>query len=313
MESISKSFTNSSRIIYLFLAVLERYFIQLIPYIKNGIILFILSVIIFDRKLSKTNFKNKKLYFYLLLFLSSVIFVIFFSSSRRDILNIFFICLIYIFLNRKKYISGINYFNFAIFIPIIIIITYISLSFIIFKRSDHLHVDVDFFSFEFFSLFINYLKTTSLIYSIFAYADYLTGFENFKFIIQNDQLLNGSSFLKVFFAPIPRELWPEKPYDVQHLIVQLYQNPFVGGTSQSKTFFGEIYWNFKLIFGSLVVFMFGFIFNRIERLFNLNSEIHLINYLYISFSFFEIWRGGFSTQIIYILINLVFLNFHSKF
>ena len=54
------------------------------------------------------------------------------------------------FLNRKKYISGINYFNFAIFIPIIIIITYISLSFIIFKRSDHLHVDVDFFSFEFF-------------------------------------------------------------------------------------------------------------------------------------------------------------------
>ena len=50
-------------IIFLFLAVLERYFIQIIPYIKNGIILFILSVILFDRKLSKTNFKNKKLYF----------------------------------------------------------------------------------------------------------------------------------------------------------------------------------------------------------------------------------------------------------
>ena len=94
-----------------------------------------------------------------------------------------------------------------------------------------------FFSFEFFSLFINYLKTTSLIYSIFAYADYLTGFENFKFIIQNDQLLNGSSFLKVFFLlQYKRELWPEKPYDVQYLIVQLYQNPFVGGTSQSITF-----------------------------------------------------------------------------
>ena len=82
---------------FLLLAVLERYFIQLIPYIKNGIILFILSVILFDRKLSKTNFKNKKLYFYLLLFLSSVIFVIFFSSSRRDILNIFYMFDLYFF------------------------------------------------------------------------------------------------------------------------------------------------------------------------------------------------------------------------
>lgn len=296
-------------IIFFSLTFLERYFIQLIPYIKNGILFFIFSLIYLHKQLLSLNLKNKKIYFYLILLLLIIIFVIFFSSSRRDILNIFVISLIFIFINRKDYVSGVSYLNLVIFIPIIIIMAYVCLSFIIFKRSGHLYQEIDFFSFEFFSYFYDYLKRTPFLFSIFAYADYLIGFENFKYIVQKDQILNGSSFFKFLFSPIPRDIWPEKPYDVQHLIVQLYKNPFVGGTSQTVPFFGEIYWNFKIILGSFVIFIFGVVFNRIEKLFNLNSDIHLINYLFISFSFFEIWRGGFSTQFIYLLINLTFINF----
>ena len=115
-------------------------------------------------------------------------------------------------------------------------------------------------------------------------------FENFKYIVQKDQILNGSSFFKFLFSPIPRDIWPEKPYDVQHLIVQLYKKIlFVGGTSQTVPFFGEIYWNFKIILGSFVIFVFGVVFNRIEKLFNLNSAI--------------------STLLIIFLFHLVFLKY----
>ena len=117
-----------------------------------------------------------------------------------------------------------------------------------------------------------------------------------------------NTLFKIFYAWIPRELWPSKPYDTTILIVSSYKNKFVGGSSQAVGLFGELYWNFSW-FG---VFLGSFLLGIFAKSYDLSknkkfTDIRLILYSSLSYLIFILWRGGISTSIIIYLKNIIAL------
>ena len=95
------------------------------------------------------------------------------------------------------------------------------------------------------------------------------------------------------------------------------QNPFVGGSSQSVTLLGEIFWNF----GWIGTFLFFYLIGGVAKNFDLIKQsklfdsqlIFLASMVYLIFIF---WRGSISTSLVSYILNLSFLFitlFISKF
>ena len=121
--------------------------------------------------------------------------------------------------------------------------------------------------------------------ALVANYDFMPAFDNFVYILNIDyDFLYGKSLFKIFYSFIPRDIWPSKPLDTNLLITGLRKNAFVGGTSQSITLMGELYWNFK----SMGVFIFFFLLGLFSKNYDLikndkKSDIQLITLSLLSF------------------------------
>lgn len=298
-------------VVFLSMSILTKGFVN-IPYaglINFKILFFILCVLFFDKyfskKLNKFNyFTSFSLFFFILTFF----FFIFLASARKDIPSVIIIYFVFIYLNKDKIflkLQSKDFLKLAFIMPLILPLTYIAFTFITFKRSSHLHDGV--YNYEFFNLYFDYLLNSSIfLFSLISYADFMPSFENFKYILSQEKFLNGSSILKIFTSFISRDYWQFKPLGSEILIVREYSNPLVGGTSMSINFFGEIYWNFKLLLGSFFLFFYGALLPILEKKFRTNFLSHKAILLLICVLIFEIWRGAVSN---YLLINLLTITF----
>ena len=111
------------------------------------------------------------------------------------------------------------------------------------------------------------------------------------------------------FFLIPRTLWLGKPIDTQLLIVdERYGalSEFGGGTSQSITLVGEFYWNLS-IFGTFFgFFLIAILIKNLDKILFNTRSISTV-YVLAAFSpfFFIIWRGAYSSELVYTLISLI--------
>lgn len=298
-----------SSCIFIFFLKITKFDLVIVQLVKYQIIFLCLGIVVIDNYLKKVEinrFINVKLLYFISFFIISIFFLVFVAESRKDIANII---IVYLFFFTLKYNLNLRDLSMNLtknfFIIVFILISlYLMLTFFTFKRSDHLHEGLEYLSKSYILGYFEYITQPNYLFSLFSYYDFMPTFENFKFIIktQDENVLYGSSIFKFIFSFIPRDLWNLKPYGAEIIIVEKFTNPFVGGTSQGTTLFGEIFWNFKIILGSIFVFIFGFIIQIIDHSLkrkNMNSNMF---YLIFCFFPFEMWRGAFSN---YIMINLV--------
>lgn len=258
-----------------------------IQYIESVINTFLLLCLL----IYKTKITDKKKIAFIII--SLIIFQYLSSSlsgARRDLIKLLIISIFFISLliqNKKKIIL-------MLFLLVILTVYFILLTTLI--RSNLLVEDV---------ITMNkYLN----FYSLLTYFDFMHAFDNFIYIVETKSYLYGASLFKIFFAWIPREIWPEKPVDVNILLTTLHKNKFVGGTSYSLNLLGEVYWNIG--FYSIVIFnlLLGIFIKNIDLNYKNNlSDLQLLLYPTFSFLMFTFWRGAISTQIINYIINIIFI------
>ena len=76
-------------------------------------------------------------------------------------------------------------------------------------------------------------------------------------------------------------------------------NIFAGGSSQSMTLIGELYWNYGIYIVFLGMYLFGLINAYLDQLFRSESKVGVVFSLsFIPISFL-VWRGAFTTTIVY--------------
>ncbi len=248
-------------------------------------------------KFSKLNY-SFGVFFSTLIICASTIAIIFLSTSRSDLIKLVILMgFLYYFLNRR----AIDLTKLAS----IGIILFIGAIYITINRSNtglSLEGSID-------SLFVNY---QGIIGIIMALGDIGIAFDNLIYLVKNttfDELLLGSSLVRPFFFLIPRVIWPSKPLDTQLLIVdERYGalSEFGGGTSQSITLVGEFYWNLS-IFGTFFgLFLIAIIIKNLDRiLFNTRSLSTVYVLSVFSPFFFVIWRGAYSSELVYTLISIM--------
>ena len=142
--------------------------------------------------------------------------------------------------------------------------------------------------------------------------------------VMNDEvdLLYGSTFLKIFFIPFPRYIFPEKPESIINLYTRKFAPDFRDrGGSYPVGIYGEVFWNFSWFGLGVILLMFQFL-NRVyfsilehlntRRIFNLSYILGL--YLYITFIQF-IRGSGLELWMLYAIVAMpmiFFLKFIQK-
>ena len=122
-------------------------------------------------------------------------------------------------------------------------------------------------------------------------------------------LLYGSTFYKLFFLPIPRSVYPEKPESMVAIYTSKFAPSFraIGG-SFPILIYSEVFWNFH-IFG--LIFL-GVIFYLINRMYTyildgiLNDKINttMLLYLFLYSTLIQFVRGaGIEMWLVYALIS----------
>ena len=238
----------------------------------------------------------------------SLIAILFLSSSRSDLIKLVIIMgFLYFFLNRRKVNFKELAFTGAFLFAGAILIT-INRSNTVQSFTDNLNV-----------IFENYQGIFGIILRL---GDIGIAFDNLIYIVKNfsfDDLLLGSTLIRPIFFLIPRSLWAAKPLDTQLLIVEERYgslSEFGGGTSQSITIVGELFWNFSY-FGVFIGLLFlAMIIRSIDNVLCKTKSLSTIYMLTILVPFFfVIWRGAFSSELVYTLISMipiVFLIFLHK-
>ena len=283
--SIKKNFSYK-QIFFVIIITLVSWLIN-IPVLQQQVITFTLfCLLIYNSELSNV----KKLIFITMLAITFMYFSAAYFSNRRDIVKILSIALFFIilFYSSKKTIYSVI----AILLPV---------TFLLFYLSTNLRT----LGYEFDAINLQVPSMKALI----SNYDFMPAFDHMMYLINNNEsLLYGKSVFKIFFSFIPRDIWPSKPLDTNILIVELRNNPFVGGSSQSITFLGEIYWNF----GSIGPVTFFFLIGIFSKSFDIIKEkkltdMQLIILSSLSYLMFVIWRGSISTTFVIFLINLFYL------
>ena len=283
--NINQNYSLSEVIFTMFLVSLTFFFE--IPAINPIILLFLLlCVLIF-----KSSSSNKKKIF--LLILASLLFMylmVNFSNARRHVIVILIISLFYISLisNSKK--------NFFLIFFMLLVLGFFFVFLVTHLRSVSLTgIETDFILIPSFA-------------GILSNYDFMSAFDNLVYIINLPDLLYGESIFKIFFSFIPRDIWFSKPLDTNLLIVQLRQNPFVGGSSQSVNLLGEIFWNFGWIGTFFSFFLIGSISKNFDLIRNDKlTDSQLIISAAMVYLIFLFWRGSISTTLVNFLSNIFFL------
>ena len=235
---------------------------------------------------------SKKIITNFTLIVGVVLLALNFTSARRDV-----VAIILIYLCMHSWILYQAKHKKILFIVIGGILIISSVYFVTLNRSFNIGIDeIGKFS----SRVINHHN--GIIGMTLSLADFGVAFDNYVAILKSNTYIYGDSFIRLLSYIIPRSLWPDKPLDVVILVTNdLAQFNFAGGTSQSMTLIGELYWNFGLI---SVMFGMGFlgIFNNLlDRLILYGRpQFAIFSLSLIPFTFL-MWRGGFTTQLVYFM------------
>ncbi|MDA9781131.1 oligosaccharide repeat unit polymerase [Amylibacter sp.] len=263
-------------------------------YINFGVLIVVIMMLAMSPKYKKTN----KFFLYLTL-IFVLIFVSATSGGRRDLLVSMMIWYaLFVNINRS---STMNDFKKSL---LVFVITFAGMIYITLARTfgDNLDLSSD---------LIRVLQTyQGVIGSLLVLADFAIAYDNYIQIINNtaaDGFLGFQSFYRLFLIPIPREILVNKPMDVQQLIVSAgyARNNYAGGTSQSTTLIGEFYWNYGIIAVMFGMSMFGFFIRFMDNLFYKRSPLKIVIALSMLPFSFLVWRGAFSTTLIYCLLTTV--------
>ena len=248
-------------------------------------------------KSSKFNYSLRVFFSTLIIFMSTTA-IIFLSTSRSDLIKLVILMgFLYFFLNRR----AIDLTKIAS----VVVILFLGGIFITINRSNtglslENSINVLFQSYE------------GIIGILMALGDIGIAFDNLIYLVTNtsfDEFLMGSSLIRPLFFLIPRTIWPGKPLDTQLLIVdERYGalSEFGGGTSQSITLVGELYWNLSVFGVFFGFFLIAIIIKNLDRiLFNTRSLTTVYVLAVFSPFFFIIWRGAYSSELVYTLISII--------
>ena len=125
--------------------------------------------------------------------------------------------------------------------------------------------------------------------------------------------LYGSTFMKVFFLPLPRDFIISKP----EAMIDIYTRKaeiglYRSGVSYPTILYSELYWNFWLL-GLLILYPLYFWFNRCYFRAFCNLKLGVVNFFTISVIFFylifiQFVRGsGLHLWILYYLVTVPFI------
>ena len=86
----------------------------------------------------------------------------------------------------------------------------------------------------------------------------------FHYVVADPALLSyGSTLAKVFFVPIPRSIWPNKPNSMGYLYTRYWNREFFNrGGCAGVNLYAEFFWNFQAL-GLLCVLPLMFLLNRV--------------------------------------------------
>ena len=243
LRTLASNYKNAFVLVFIIIVIQFAFS----KYINYGIIISTLMLFGMSSKNIKSN------YFYLFIaLLVIVIFVTLSSTGRRDLVSSLIIwSVVAANLNRSSTFVDIKY-SFFIFLIGSTALIYITLA-----RSFGASVDV------FTNLPRVFLTYQGIIGGLLVLADFAIAYDNYLQIIKNvkvDGFIGLQSFYKLFLVPIPRELFGDKPLDVQMLIVEAgyARNIYAGGTSQSLTLIGELFWNYGILTVFFGMLIFGF-------------------------------------------------------
>lgn len=116
--------------------------------------------------------------------------------------------------------------------------------------------------------------------------------------------LYGLSYYRLLFVPIPRAIWPDKPYNSQRIVAQWLKEGTVSVQTSPVGVIGDLYVNFGM-WGILGMTVFGMFFGKADR----SSSLTQALLLSVSFAMiFHLARGGFTNP----LINLTVYYFAAR-
>lgn len=117
---------------------------------------------------------------------------------------------------------------------------------------------------------------------------------------QENRRLNGQSYYRVLFAPVPRAIWPDKPQNTQRIIGEI-----MGGETDWWTLppgiQGDAFVNFGMI-GVLVFLAFGVAAGAVDR------QTSITHVLFVASSFMpmlHLCRGGVTNPLSLLLVTYV--------
>lgn len=273
----------------LLLLIIFILFILKINYINLGIIFISCASVMLN-----INRSYRENIIVLLIFLIVGIFIMIIgTSARRDLLGVFIVWLVLLH-NMHR---GAD--NKDILKSIMILFTcLVGLIYVTIIRSFDMEYSYWYYTMKMYNTY------GGLVGSFLTLADFAIAYDNFLKIIEKtttDGFLGIQSFYRILLIPIPREILPSKPVDVQQLVVDMgyASNIFAGGTSQSMTLIGELYWNYGIYIVFLGMYLFGLINAYLDQLFRSESKVGVVFSLsFIPISFL-VWRGAFTTTIVY--------------
>ena len=276
------------------------------PLVFNNYLILYISLLFLILCLPK---KNNFLAF--LVFISFFILMVLESSGRRDLIKIGIIFLLFLQINN----GNLSLFTLAIFFSS----TILGLILITTLRSFSINWSYD-YNISLKDIIENptYLKRTlegygDYLQNALVLGDFGAAYNNYMYIYQNISeigYLYGQSIFRIFYTWIPRSFWEGKPYDVQLLIVKFNIDPYyTGGSSQSITFIGELFWNYGYLAIILMLFFIGQITRLIDKNLNNLKNYQVLALLTLAPFFMLLWRGAFSTTLVYAVANLMIIYF----
>jgi|MDSV01.1.fsa_nt_gb oligosaccharide repeat unit polymerase len=281
-----QNYSNKNIFFSIFFLLFLSLFIQ-IPNINTVILISILFNLIIHKLKIKLFQKTLLFLFLCLLFMYLSLE---FSDARRHIIVILFISIFFISLNYKSKIKVYFIFILITILGILFVFLLTSLRSILISGGD-----------------INLFPSLAALISNY---DFMPAFDNLIYIFNSEEYLHGKSLFKIFFSIIPREIWPNKPLDTNLLIVNLRDKDFVfvGGTSQSITLLGEVFWNYGWLGTFIIFFLFGIFAKNSDLSFKHKIfDSHIILLASLTYLIFIMWRGSVSTTLIIYLINIFLL------
>jgi len=249
--------------------------------------------------------------------------LLFIIEHYNDKRNILFLVILITF-----YESIINKIIFRIKFKLIILgllgaglIFYIVLVASISRGYGNFDIEKPFDSFKYVS---QYLKQENIQKALVANFELATVYGNsanaINYVYTNEvNLLYGTTFLKVLFIPIPRNIFPDKPSSMVHIYTSKFAPQFrtIGG-SYPIIIYAETYWNFGILCFVFIYLLFYLLNNLYLKILyginnkNYNGLIIFLIYMYITFIQFvrgsgvELWLiFGLLALPLIILINFI--------